>query len=106
MFYAGVKLIEPDAVDGGDFQGALNGAGEGFEARAEELVGVEYLAAFFIKDLPRRRQVNDLAAAREQGRAEFRLQALKLLADGRLGQEIQPGAFGEAFCLRQVNPDL
>ena len=100
------EFVQADGDDGRDVDGAADDLAHLLHLAADLFVAVEDVLGGLVEAPALARQPELLLAAVDDQDVEVLLHRAQLLADGRLGDGVELGGFGEAFVVHQVAEDL
>ena len=106
LLEVGRQIVQADAVDGGDPDGAGNDVLDLLQLAVEGVVSGDDLLAVVVKNLAFAGEAELLFAALNKERLEEALERTDLLAHRRLGHFIDLGSLGKALSFRQVAIDF
>ena len=106
FFQVGRQLVQADAVDGAQPDGAGDDVAHLGELVLERVELENDLLADLVKHLTLAGEAKALVATLDQRDAEAVLHGADLLADGGLGDEVQGGRLAEAAGLHEIAEDL
>ena len=106
LLQVGRQVVQADAVNGGDADGAGDDVLDLLQLAVQRVVGGDDLLAVVVEHLAFPGQAELLLAALDEQRFEEALQRADLLADRRLGHFVDLRGLGETLGLRQVTKHL